>query len=307
VKVLGVAAERIKARIPGPAKRQILDRRIRWRSQTARFRVLPDFLIIGTQRGGTSSLSSYLAQHPSVVRSLRKETEYFSRRYGLGIDWYRAHFPLRFRKVSGPWSGDGLLTFEATPDYIFYPHAPERARRTIPHAKLIVLLRNPVDRAISHHRHMVRLGFETLPFEEAIAAEAERIAADVAALRRDPLHQPRALLRFSYISRGLYAEQLERWMQAFPRERFLIVKSEDFFADPASVFDQVIAFLGLRPWRPRSFANVTHRRRPPGPQVPAIPLDVRVRLGELFAPHNARLYESLGRDFGWDDPRRGSP
>jgi len=270
--------------------------------RSARLRTLPDFLIIGTQRGGTSSLFIYLARHPCVLRSLRKETEYFSRRYALGPEWYRAHFPIRSVAAWRRWRGGRPLTFEATPDYLFHPYAAERARDVVPEAKLIVLLRDPVERAVSHYRHMVRLGFETLPFREAIEVEARRTAADLEALRRDPLHQARDLLRFSYVARGRYAEQLERWMEVFPRDRFLIVRSEDLFRDPGAVYERVITFLGLPLWRPRVFPNVTVARAKTSslPPFAEVTPDARARLREAFAPHDERLYALIGRDFGWE-------
>ena len=175
-------------------KRRIAGRRVRLRRGTGFARAMPAFMILGTQRGGTSSLYKYLEGHPDVAASIRKETEYFSRRFGEGEAWYRAHFPFAIG------SGARRLGFEATPDYLFYPPTPQRVARRLPGARFVVLLRDPVERAHSHYLHMVRLGFEDLGFDEALAREADRIAGDVAALERDPLFYCRDLLRYSYAS-----------------------------------------------------------------------------------------------------------
>ena len=187
----------------------------------------------------------YLGAHPGVVPSVRKETEYFSRRYPNGVLWYRSHFPLR---RSG-------LTFEATPDYLFHPKAAERAARTVPDARVVVLLRDPVERAVSHWKHMTRLGFETLSFADAIEAEPGRIDADLAAVQAGEVIDENPLLRFSYRARGSYDEQVERWMAVYPRSRVLVLRSEDLFADPAGVLTQLEGFAGLAAWSPSSFRN----------------------------------------------------
>jgi len=117
-----------------------------------------------------------------------------------------------------------LLTLEASPDYILYPAAPRRAADLVPEAKIIVLLRNPVDRAFSHHGQAVRLGFESLSFEEAIDAEPSRLGSDLEGLEKDPDFFSRSFHHFSYVTRGRYAEQLRRWFEWFPRENFLFIK-----------------------------------------------------------------------------------
>lgn len=249
------------------------------RLASAAARRLPDFVVIGTQRGGTTSLYRYLAGHPDVVAAWRKEVHYFDRYYSKGIDWYRAHFPLR--------DEEGVVG-EASPSYLFHPAAPTRARATIPAAQIIVLLRNPVDRAYSHYQMKVRRGVETLPFAEAIEREPERLG-DSEELAGT------AWRHFSYVARGEYANQLDRWLGCFPREQLLVLKSEEFFQQPEQVLHETLAFLGLRPWSPRGFRP--HHLS----SYPRLDPATRRRLVDHFAPHNRRLYDLLGRDFGWDD------
>src|SRR4051794_21160756 len=218
---------------------------MRFRRPLAGLRATPDFMVIGAQRGGTSSLYRYLAAHPDGRPSVRKETEYFTRSYGEGPTWYRSHFTLR---RSG-------RSFEATPDYLFHPLAPARVATDLPASRLVVLLREPAARARSHCQHMTRIGFEQLSFADALDAESERIDADLARLEAgDPVVEG-PLLRYSYRARGHYADQLERWQASFPPEQLLVLRSEELFADPAATLARVEQFVGLPLWLPPSFAN----------------------------------------------------
>ncbi|MDP8961635.1 MAG: sulfotransferase [Actinomycetota bacterium] len=293
-------ADLYKAQVPKRYRRQVLDMRVAFRNQVVPRRSLPDFLVIGAQRSGTSSLYKWLGQHPFVLPSLRKETEYFSLNFGRGEAWYRAHFPsLLRRRIFRELRGHDALSFEATPYYLFHPLAPARVARLVPDAKLIVLLRNPVDRAYSHYHHMVRHGSETRSFEEAIKSEPERVAADIERLQVDPLHRSLAHHRFSYLGRGRYAEQLERWLAEFGRDRFLVLSSEELYADPSSTYQQVLAFLGLPNAGSSGFRNHSYTSGASAKHGP-MPEEVRRWLMEEFEPENRRLFRLLQCDFGWN-------
>ena len=248
------------------------------RIESAQLRQPPDFVIIGTQRGGTTSLYRYLTEHPDVGSALRKEVHFFDRHYEKGMNWYLAHFPVR---------GEVLVVGEASPNYLFHPVVPERARRAVPHAKFIALLRNPIDRSYSHYQMRVKKGLEPLSFEDAIEKEPERLS------RSDDPASP-TWRQYSYIKRGLYVHQLKRWMSVFPREQFLIIKSEDFYKEPERILHQTLEYLGLRPWSPGSFK--AHHLSEYADMTPA----TRKRLREYFAPYNEQLYAFLGRDLGWE-------
>ena len=239
------SSDLLRARLTVDQKRRIAYARMRFRRPLASFRDLPDFMVIGAQRSGTSSLYRYLAEHPDGRPSVRKETEYFTRSYGEGLDWYRSHFTLRRRGLS----------FEATPDYLFHPLAPARVATDLPECRLVVLLREPAARARSHWQHMTRIGFEHLSFVDALAAEPDRTFDDMARLEAGEPVVAGPLLRYSYRARGYYADQLERWFTVFDRDRVLIVRSEDLFRDPATTLHRVERFVGLDPWLPDTFAN----------------------------------------------------
>jgi hypothetical protein len=185
---------------------------------------------------------------------------------------------------------------EASPGYLFHPLAPERVAETVPQTKLIALLRDPVDRALSHYHHEVALGREPLSFEDAIDAEPERTRGEEERLLREPRYWSRAWWDHTYLARGRYAEQLERWLAVFPRERLLVLASEELAADPGAAYAQVLEFLGAPRHEldsyPRVYEQAYAEMRP----------DTRRRLVNYFAEPNRRLYELLGRDFGWQAP-----
>src|SRR3990172_222546 len=176
----------------------------------------PDFFIVGAQKCGTTSLYNYLARHPCVLGATKKEIHYFSDLYDEGIGWYKSHFPSLLKKYSGILVNRRvLITGEATPFYIFHPHAPERIGKLFPHAKIIMMFRNPVDRAYSHYRYHVKLGAEALSFEDAIAAEPERLADELGKMIADEHYNSYNYKMFSYLKRGIYIEQLRRWLDLF--------------------------------------------------------------------------------------------
>jgi len=282
------------------------DNRARWKTVTRRIsqvyripshsiRMLPDFLIIGTQKGGTASLWDYLLQHPHVYRASRKETNYFNINYMKGTRWYRAQFPCKFwDRYSTLVHGHDIITGEATPDYIFHPHCAQRSRQTVPNVKIIVLLRNPVDRAYSNYQHEVRLGVENLSFEEAVACEEQRLLGERERILSDEGYNSFNYYHFTYLKRGVYVDQIKNWMDLFPREQILLIKSEDFFSDPQEAYNEVLRFLCL-PHFVLKDVKIHNKADYSG-------MDSATRkfLAEYYKPHNRSLYEYLGVDYGWE-------
>jgi hypothetical protein len=266
----------------------------RRRLVTGPARVLPGCLVIGAAKAGTSSLFFALKQHPAVSPPCTKEVGYFDLHYAHGDGWYRSHFPTRAERRRALDHGRGFLTLDATPYYLFHPHAARRAAATVPGARIIVLLRDPVERAYSHYHHHRRDGKEHLSFEEAIDREPERIADELARTIDDEWYVSPALQTYSYLARGRYAEQLERWWAWFPRDRVLVLRSEDLYEDPSRMYRDVTAFLDLPAWEPPAH----ERRNEGGYQEPMAP-STRALLAERFAPENERLANLLGRDLGW--------
>lgn len=231
--------------------------------------------------------------HPS----LRKETQYFSTRYDRGETWYRANFPHRF--ATSERRAPSSITFEATPDYMLHPLAAERAAATVPDAKVIALLRNPIERAYSHYQHMARLRFEELEFAEALAAEETRLSGEMERVANDPGYPAKDLLRFSYFIRGRYVEGLERWARHYPLgERLLVLRSEDLFSDTAGSLRQIERFLDVDEWIPDQLPNYSYSAKSSRP-TGSMDTGVRTALESRFKPWNDKLYALLGTDLGW--------
>ncbi|MEU7948137.1 sulfotransferase [Micromonospora taraxaci] len=246
---------------------------------------LPDFLVIGGQRCGTTSLYHHLAAHPRVRVATGKELQYFSVHPGRGLRWYRGHFPRL---------APDERTFEASPYYLFHPGVPSRVAAALPQARFVALLRDPVQRAYSHYLHTRSYGLEPLTFADALDAEEERLAR---ATRGGPdTHAAhRALRNYSYAARGRYAEQVQRWFAHVPRERIHVARTEDLHADPAGTYRAILDFLDLPAFTPEAFTRHTRRVDEGASQLTP---QLRDRLTAYFAPHNARLAALLD----WPDP-----
>ena len=251
---------------------------------TARWRPLPDFLVIGAQKAGTTALYAYLRWHPGITGPAWKEVSFFDRHWWRGDDWYRGQFPPRSK---------GRLVGEASPSYLFHPLAPERVRSLVPDVRLVALLRDPVDRAYSQYQYEVSLGREPLTFEDALAAEEERVRGEVERLVADPRAFSRAWWDHTYAARGLYAEQLERWLAVFPPEQLLVAATEDLGARPEETYSSILAFLGAAPHRLDSYPRVFDRDYEP------MRPETRAALAARFDEPNRRLERLLGRTFTW--------
>jgi hypothetical protein len=263
---------------------------------TAPLRVLPDFMVIGTQKGGSTSMYKYLVQHPEVYRVFGgEEVHYFSWFYERGPMWYRSFFPTVFTKAL---AGGKFHTGEASPVYLFHPEVPARVHRMLPNIKLIALLRNPISRAYS--RYQQRLGGdrakghkqnEHISFEEAIKIELNRSEEEMQRVVASLNEHSR-----TYLARGMYAQQIKRWLQYFPMEQMCFIKSEDFFADTAATTAIVLKFIGVSD---PSIEGIDFTPYGVGGYQSKMSDEMRHLLGEYFRPHNEELYELLGRDLGW--------
>ncbi|MHB8174427.1 MAG: sulfotransferase domain-containing protein [Nitrospirota bacterium] len=241
---------------------------------------MPDFLILGAMKSGTTSLYNYLTQHPRILPAKEKEIHFFDRRYGKGLGWYKKQFrPKALRKLGGKKTG------EATPAYLFYPSVPRRVFEKCSWVKLVCIIRDPVDRAYSHYWHAVRLGYEKLEFEAAIDAEQERLAAPDRIV---------SLRWHSYLTRGIYVDQIKRWREYFPKERIHVMEFENFKVDTAAAVSAAMEFLGLKPCEVQ-----TDKIYNSGGEYPPMKLETRERLEEFFAPYNRELSDYLGVGLPW--------
>jgi hypothetical protein len=265
---------------------------------TSPLRLKPEYLIIGAQKAGTTSLFKYLTNHPNVAMVNPKEIHYYTINFSKGELWYRMHFPTAaYRWIYKQLKGQHLLSGESTPYYLFHPHVPKRAAKDIPNAKLIILLRNPVDRAYSHYKHTVRNHpeRETLSFPDAIEQEDERTKAYVERLRTDETDPGDLLGHINYKARGHYAEQIARWLEYFERSQMLVLSSEKFLQNTHGEYLRVLNFLDLPEQVPDNLPK--HHE---GGYADSMDTKTRAYLKEYFKPYNQELYAMLGIDFGWE-------
>jgi hypothetical protein len=253
--------------------------------------VLPNFIIVGAQKAGTTSLYAYLREHPNVLPCAYKEVWYFDLNFDRGTDWYRRQFLEPEPVTSSP--DQSFAVGEATPYYLFHPWAAQRIAKTVPTTKIIVLLRNPIERAYSQYQHNVRKGRETLSFPEAIERERRLYPEEIERFRSDPNYEGEFHRHFAYTTRSCYAEQIEEYLRYFDRSQMLVMKSEDLFSDPATSYQQTLDFLGL-PQIELGNAKALNTGRYDRSSIPCYD-----ELNKFFEPHNRSLYDMLGIDFGW--------
>ncbi|PRY22819.1 sulfotransferase family protein [Pseudosporangium ferrugineum] len=288
----------IKGAAPRGAREQLRELLVRYGERTSDRRPLPDFLVIGTKRGGTTSLWRYLIQHPLVPRLFpawnTKTSHYFEENWHRGEAWYRSHFPTRRqRDALERRHGGPSKVGEAAPLYMFHPPTAGRVAELMPDARMIVLLRDPVERAYSHWKERRGEGVEPLDFADALAAEQERTAGERDRLLADPSYFSRPYDWYTYRARGRYLEHLEPWLDRFDRSQLLFVASETFYREPAATYARVLEFIGLPAYELPAYDVFNDR--------PSRGMDdaVRGELAAYFRPYNAALADRLGMTFDW--------
>lgn len=266
-------------------------------------RLRPTFLIIGAQKSGTTALHAYLTEHPAVLTAQKKELHYFNNAYGpdnphgRADRWYLSQFPLKAQAALVQRRlGVRPVVGEATPAYLFHPRVPVRVHAFDPSMKLIAVLRDPIERAYSQYQRGIRSGYHTLSFEEALELEREYLPAELERIAHDPLYVSPTGLQHSYVARGRYIEQLERWLELFPREQLLVLTREELLTQTAGELSQVYRFLRIP--------------EPPARSYPVVGVNsyedmsaaTRERLADEFEPHTSRLEQLLGRKLPWTRP-----
>jgi hypothetical protein len=287
-------------KVPMPVKRVVHLGSRSYGKLTAPARMTPSFLICGGQRCGTTSLYRALAAHPAVLKAvLHKGVHYFDTSYRRGMAWYRGHFPLQRHadKISDRY-GVPVRTFESSPYYMYHPQAAARIARDLPYAKIVVLVRDPVERAYSQHAHEVARGFEPeADFGRALALEDERLAGQRERLLADPYAYSFAHQHHAYRARGEYVEYLEPMARLLGRDRVHVVDSTEFFTDPESVYDAVVDFLDLphvNQYPPFERHNARPRNR--------LDDSIASTLAGHYAPFDERLANWLGKQPSWMKP-----
>jgi hypothetical protein len=261
----------------------------------------PDFLIIGTKRGGTTSLFNYLLMHPGVLglfpqnRGTKSTDYFFSSRFDRGAAWYRSHFHTEtYRRRLEARLGYRPVSGEASPYYVWDPRIAERVQRDAPGVKAIMLVRDPVKRAWSHYLERQQNGVEPLSFPDALAAEEVRLAGELDRMNAEPGYHSTAWDWYCYRSRGDYLPQLQHWTSVLGRDDLLVLRSEDMYADPQVVVDQVCDFLGL-PHHPLPTRRTFNAAERPS----AMPEESAAELRAHFQAKVPALEAWLGRSLDW--------
>lgn len=263
---------------------------------TSSIHTLPNFIIIGAAKGGTSSLYDYLTQHPSIYSCVVKEPNYFAMYYDRGINWYKSCFPTTLKKYNvETFERKKFVTGEASTQYYWYPHTPKRIKKILPKVKLILLLRNPIDRSFSHYNMNVNGGKEVLSFEEAIDQEKERTHEEYKKILENEYYfSPKYTLQ-AYLAKSIYVNFLSEWLKHFSLQQFLIIKSEDFYNNPNKIYNEVLEFLNLPKAKLKNY-KITRKG-----SYDTMNPNTRRKLVEYFRPYNEKLYKLLEKDFEWNN------
>lgn len=285
---------------PGVREAKAVAKAVRDATHTATWkqRVLPDLVLVGAQRSGTTALTDALFRLPMVARPRRgKGSHFFSYNHVKGWPWFQGQFPTRAAAARlERRTGHPLVTFDACPYYLFHPLALERLAEALPDVKVLVMLRDPVRRAESHYHHSVAHDHETLPFADALDAEADRLSGEVEQMMADPSYWSHSHEHHSYVAKGRYVDQIERLLELFPPEQVMIRSAEEFYADSDTVLAQLTEWIGV----PRVHLSTSDNRNSHRyePMTDAL----QRRLVETFAEPNEALFEMVGRRFDWRSP-----
>lgn len=251
-------------------------------------RMKPNFIIVGAQKAGTTSLYKYLTQHPDIKSTLLKEVHYFDLNYDKPLSWYHSFFPLN--------KNEKKITGEASPYYMFHPLAIKRIAKYDPNIKIIVLLREPASRAISHYYHEVRKGREDLSMREAFDAEKPRLKGELDNFNCNPNYNGNNYQRYSYKSRGLYINQIQNIRDCFKEENIKIIDSKDFFKQTKNTVNEVLSFIGVN----QNFNIRTEKRFNVGSNVKD-PEEETIynELKTFYKEPNKLLFNEIGKSFDW--------
>jgi hypothetical protein len=262
---------------------------------TGASRVLPDFVIVGAQKAGTTSLFHYLQQHPRIAAPSSKEVHYFDYNYHRGENWYRGHFPKATEKAEREAAlGEAVLTFEASPYYMYHPLAIERMKADLPGCRAIAMLRDPVARTYSHYWHEANKRQDDLSLAQAIEREPDRLAGEAERIRNQRDYRSYAHQHFSYVDRSRYGAQVQRLFDVLGPENVCLIKSETFFSDPEAETERAFAFMGLP-----AAAGIDYAPQNVGSYADRIPEETVARLRELLAEDYALLRRLAGDRFDW--------
>ena len=258
---------------------------------TSSVRVLPNFFVIGGVRCGTTSLYHYLGQHNCIKQAAYDELGYFDDNFHLGLNWYRSLFPTKFMQKKIESEYKKFLTYDVTPFYIYNPLVVDRIFKFSPNAKIIAVLRNPIDRAYSNYNIKMQAEGDTkITFEEIINSEIGIIEKNI--------DNYAFLVNTFYellLARGFYAKQLEFWFKKFPRKNILLISSEELATNTDKTISEIFEFLEV------PIQKISDLTKQNEIKYPKMKDSTREILINFFKPHNEKLFGMLGRRFNWNE------
>ena len=266
----------------------------KFRGLTSPLRVLPDFIVIGVGRGGTTTLHHNLSKNPSLFSASYDETGFFDENFHLGLNWYRSLFPTKFTKNKIIKNSNNFLSYEVTPSYIRKPWTARRIKKILPNVKLIAILRNPVDRTYSHYNMSVNEGNNKNSFQNIMDKNFKELEK-LSSYDKTSDEYFKNFVEHSHLARGLYAEQLKTWFNIFDKKQIHITSTENLSSNPQQTFSKIFNFLEIPDYKVKKLEN---KRK--GNYLP-MQNNVRKKLLNYFKPYNEELFELIGQKFNWND------
>jgi hypothetical protein len=261
---------------------------------TSSIRVLPDFIVIGVGRGGTTTLHHNLSKNPCLYSASYDEIGFFDENFHLGLNWYRSLFPTKFTKNKIIKNNKNFLAYEVTPSYIRKPWTAKRIRKILPNVKLIAILRNPTDRTFSHYNMSINEGNNKNSFENTLNKNFKELEKS-SSFDKTSDEYFKTIVEHSHIARGFYAEQLKTWFNVFDKKQIHITSTENLSSNPNQTFSEIFNFLEIQDYKLEKLEN---KRQ--GNYLP-MSIDVRRKLLNYFKPYNEELFELIGKRFNWND------
>ena len=259
---------------------------------TGSIRVLPDFLVIGAKRCGTTSLFYHLPEHPCISKSPHDNMGFFNDNFHLGINWYKSFFPTIFTRNKIKSKFGNCLTFDVTTTYMEEESTANNVYQTKPNMKIIVILRNPVDRAYSQYHLNLREKAEKRSFEDAMEENMNELNKE--SYERYEIKPKFSVEENNYLKKGLYAQQLRHWLNIFPMESMLILSTEEFESNQQVIYNKIFEFLNI------SQFEVKNTEKMEKGSYPQMKSETRSLLLDYFRSHNNELFKLINKKFDWE-------
>ena len=254
---------------------------------TASTRVLPDFIIMGTVRSGTTSLYYNICEHPSVLPAAYDEIGFFDSNYHLGIKWYQSMFPKQKEMQEIKKNTGFSITGEDTPFYFWKKEAIDRIFQCLPNVKIIAIFRNPVDRAYSNYNLGLRMNTEKSTFEETIDEEIEFLENNSF---RDSIERRR-----SYVTKGIYEKQIKSWFDVFPRKQIHILSTEEMQQNPQDELLKIFKFLEIPEY------IIKNPQKQKLAEYEKMKMETRKKLLNFYKSYNENFFEMIKQRFNWEN------